>query len=55
MNLKVLGTQSPYNTAGHNSPGFLITDGDEKLLLDCGSGSHSLLNLPKDLKNLSIL
>lgn len=54
MKLKVLGTQSPYNTAGHNSPGFLVTDGEEKLLLDCGSGSHSLLNFPRDLKNLVI-
>lgn len=54
MNLKVLGTQSPYNTAGHNSPGFLVTDGKEKLLLDCGSGSHSLLNFPNDLKNLAV-
>ncbi len=54
MKLKVLGTQSPYNTPGHNSPGFLITDREEKLLLDCGSGSHSLLNFPRDLKNLVI-
>ena len=26
MKLKILGTQSPYNTSGHNCPGFLITD-----------------------------
>ncbi len=54
MKLKVLGTQSPYNIAGHNSPGFLITDEEEKLLLDCGSGSHSLLSFPHDLKNLTV-
>lgn len=53
--LKVLGTQSPYNTIGHNCPGFLITDGESKIMLDCGSGSHSLLNFPNDLNNLSII
>lgn len=55
MKLKVLGTQSPYNTIGHNCPGFLITNGKEKIMLDCGSGSHSLLNFPNDLNNLSII
>lgn len=55
MKLKVLGTQSPYNTIGHNCPGFLITDGESKIMLDCGSGSHSLLNFPNDLNNLSII
>lgn len=55
MRLKVLGTQSPYTTKGHNCPGFLITDGETKLMLDCGSGSHSLLNFPEDLNNLSVI
>ena len=55
MKLKVLGTQSPYNTLGHNCPGFLITDNEIKIMLDCGSGSHSLLNFPNDLNNLSII
>lgn len=55
MKLKVLGTQSPYNTIGHNCPGFLITDSESKIMLDCGSGSHSLLNFPNDLNNLSII
>ena len=55
MKLKVLGTQSPYNTMGHNCPGFLITDIETKIMLDCGSGSHSLLNFPNDLNNLSII
>lgn len=55
MKLKILGTQSPYNTLGHNCPGFLITDGETKVLLDCGSGSHSLLNFPSDLNNLSVI
>lgn len=55
MKLKILGTQSPYNTIGHNCPGFLITDEQIKLMLDCGSGSHSLLNFPNDLNNLSVI
>ncbi len=55
MKLKVLGTQSPYNTEGHNCPGFFIQDGNNKILLDCGSGSHSLLNYPIDLQNLFVI
>jgi len=55
MKLKILGTQSPYNTPGHNCPGFLITDGNTRIMLDCGSGSHSLLKFPDDLQNLSII
>lgn len=55
MKLKVLGTQSPYNTEGHNCPGFFIQDGNNRILLDCGSGSHGLLNYPLDLQNLSII
>lgn len=55
MRVKILGTQSPYNTAGHNSPGFLIVDGENKVMLDCGSGSHSLLNLPNDLIKLTVI
>ena len=55
MKLKVLGTQSPYCTPGHNCPGFLIVDGNTKILLDSGSGSHSMLSYPDDLQNLSII
>ena len=55
MRIKVLGTQSPYNTLGHNCPGFLILDDDATVMLDCGSGSHSILNFPKDLEGLSII
>ena len=55
MKVKVLGTQSPYNTVGHNSPGFLIVDEENKIMLDCGSGSHSLLNFPNDLVNLTVV
>ena len=39
MKLKILGTQSPYSTIGHNCPGFLVSDGENKIMLDCGSGN----------------
>lgn len=55
MKLKILGTQSPYNTEGHNCPGFFIQDGNTRILLDCGSGSHRLLKYPTDLQNLSVI
>lgn len=55
MKLKVLGTQSPYNTLGHNCPGFFIKDEKSKIMIDCGSGSHGLLNFPNDLNDLSII
>ncbi len=54
MELKVLGTQSPVCNAGHNCPGFLIYDGNNKVMLDCGSGTHSLLNYSEDLQNLFV-
>lgn len=55
MKLKILGSQSPYNTPGHNCPGYLLQEGNTRLLLDSGSGSHSLLNYPNDLENLSVI
>lgn len=55
MKLKVLGTQSPYATNNHNCPGFLIISGDCKIMLDCGSGTHRLLQYPNDLQNLNII
>ena len=55
MKLKVLGTMSPIATKEKNCPGFLITDGKYKLMLDCGSGSHKLLNYPNDLENFHVI
>ncbi len=55
MKLKVLGTQSPYNTKKHNCPGFFIQEGENLLMLDCGSGTHKMLKYPKDLQNLSVI
>ena len=55
MRIKVLGTTSPHGTEKRNCPGFFITEGNSKILLDCGSGSHKLLNFPNDLNNLSVI
>ena len=55
MEIKILGTQSPYCTDYHNCPGFLITDGENRILLDCGSGSHRMLKYPDDLNNLTVI
>ena len=52
MKFKVLGTQSPYATQEHNCPGYLIEHKGNKILIDLGSGSHRLLNMPQDLENM---
>lgn len=43
MEIKVMGIVSPMTTSEHNCPGFLITSGRNKLMLDCGSGSTRFL------------
>lgn len=50
-----LGTVSTYCHNGKNCPGFLVQYGENKILLDCGNGICSYLNLPDDLNNLSII
>lgn len=50
-----LGTVSPYPKGKCNCPGFLVQSGDNKVLLDCGSGVSRLLKFPEDLKNLIII
>ncbi len=55
MKLKVLGIDSPHGTETHNCPGYLITEGNTKILLDSGSGTHKLLSFPSDLENLSVI
>ena len=55
MELTVLGTQSPYSLPDHHCPGFLVRHGDAKLMLDCGSGTHSALSMPDDLNGLGIV
>lgn len=55
MELKILGTVSPYCKGTKNCPGYLVTSDNTKLLLDCGNGITRNLNLPTDFENLSIL
>lgn len=51
--LTVLGTLSPYAKPGHACPSFLLTHKGDKLLLDCGSGSHRFFDM-SSLNNLAI-
>lgn len=55
MEIKFLGTVSPYCKDTKNCPGYLITCGNKKVLLDCGNGISRNLNLPEDLEELSII
>lgn len=55
MQLKVLGTSSPYSKQDMNGPGFLITNNNTKIILDCGSGITKLLDFPNDLHRLHII
>lgn len=55
MEIKVLGTVSPYCSGTKNCPGFLITSGDTKILLDCGNGITREMDLTKDLENLTVI
>lgn len=55
MEVKILGTVSPYCSKNNNCPGFLITSGDTKILLDCGNGITNEMILTKDLENLTII
>ena len=55
MQLKVLGTVSPYSKEEKNCPGFLVTTENNKILLDCGNGITRNLNFPEDLNNLTII
>ena len=54
MELKVLGSVSPYCKLNRNCPGYLITEKDTKILLDCGNGCLSLIDI-KDLKNMTVI
>lgn len=52
--IKPLGTVSPYSKGSKNCPGFLIEYEGNKIMLDCGNGTTSIMNLPDDLKNLKV-
>ena len=54
MEVKVLGSVSPYCKENNNCPGFLITL-NNKILLDCGNGVTRLLNMAEDLPFLTVI
>lgn len=55
MKLKILGCVSPYPNKKNACPGYLITNNNTKILLDCGNGITKNLNLPYDFENLTII
>lgn len=55
MLIKICGTVSPYCHGNKNCPGFLIIEKDTKVLLDCGNGIISQLNMEEDLENLTVI
>ena len=55
MEIKVLGSVSPYPKGSNNCPGYLVTDKNAKILLDCGNGVSSLLDMQQDLEGLNII
>ncbi len=56
MEVKVMGIVSPMTTSEHNCPGFLVTSGRDKLMLDCGSGSTRFLEgKVSNLENFSAI
>lgn len=55
MELKVLGTVSPKCYNDKNCPGYLISKGNKKILLDCGNGSTKYINSPEELSDIIII
>ena len=48
MKLTVLGNNGPFPAAGGACSGYLVIEGDKKILIDCGNGV--LANLQKFIK-----
>ena len=55
MEIKVCGSVAPYPKGNNNCSGFLITEDDYKVLLDCGPGSTSRLDAYRDLQKLAVI
>ena len=55
MQLKILGSVSPYAHAEGACPSYLVCDDGLKLLLDCGSGSHRFFDMKDGLEGLNII
>lgn len=55
MEIKILGSVSPYCKDDKNCVGYLIKSNDNKILLDCGNGIARNMNMTTDLNNLTII
>lgn len=55
MEVKTLGSVSPYPKDDKNGVSYLIKSGKNKILLDSGACSSRLLNMNDDLNNLIII
>ena len=53
--VRPLGTVSTYCCGDLCCPGYLIKYGSNNILLDCGNGITRHLNIPDDLKNLTVI
>lgn len=53
LSLKILGCHSPYCLKEQACPSYLLNDGANKILLDCGSGSHRFFDM-NNLNGLNI-
>lgn len=57
MELKVLGSVSPYCKGEENGVSYLVTSNksNAKIVLDLGYGSSRMFNFPCDLKNMHVI
>ena len=55
MKLTVLGSVSPYAHCNSACPSYFVESGKNKILLDCGSGSHRFFNMQNNLDGLVII
>lgn len=54
MEIKVCGSVAPYPKGNANCSSFIVSDAENKIMLDCGSGSTRYLDMLKDLKKLTV-
>ena len=55
MEIKILGSVSPYCKENKNCVGYLVKSNDSNILLDCGNGISRNMNMTTDLNNLTII
>ena len=55
MKLTVLGNNGPFPSAGGACSGYLLTNGQTKILIDCGNGTLSNLQKITGLESLDAI